>query len=123
MKRDMDLARKIMLAVEAEPHGNPAPVVFQIDGYDEETVGYHIYLLGQGGFMDVVDMGCFQDSSPSALPGPLTWAGHDWLDATRNDTIWNKVKSKLSTEGVTVSFDVAKALATSLVMARLGLGS
>jgi len=44
MKRDMELIRKMVLAVEDAPTGF-APHPLKIAGYTKEQVGYHAYLM------------------------------------------------------------------------------
>jgi hypothetical protein len=61
--------------------------------------------------MEVVNVTEHGDPSPQALPYALTWSGHEWLDATWNDTIWHKVKAKLAEQGLTATFEVVKTLA------------
>ncbi|MGO8839441.1 MAG: DUF2513 domain-containing protein [Limisphaerales bacterium] len=36
----------------------------------------------------------------------LTWAGHDFLDAARNDTIWNKAKDEFLKPGISWTFSI-----------------
>lgn len=50
MKRDMDLVRKILMALEDNPTGYFKDEM-TIDGYTEEDVGYHCYLLLQAGLV------------------------------------------------------------------------
>jgi len=45
----------------------------------------------------------------------LTWNGHEFLDRVRDQTIWNKVKAAAREKGLTLSFDVIKALATKVI--------
>jgi len=87
MQRDMDLIRKIMLAVE-EAASTLGTIEVKIDGYTDQQVAYHVALLREAGLLHAVDL-----SSKSGLdfrPTRLTWAGHEFLDAARNDTIWRK---------------------------------
>ena len=51
MKRDLDLVRKILLALETKP-GPEAVGTVQIEGYDELTVKYHLLLLAQARLID-----------------------------------------------------------------------
>jgi len=37
----------------------------------------------------------FNDRYPQSVARCLTWAGHDFLDAMRDDTIWKKAKEKV----------------------------
>ena len=39
----------------------------------------------------------------------LTWQGHEFLDAARNDTIWRKAKKKVLETTGGLAFDVLKA--------------
>ena len=44
MKRDMDLVRAIVLAIEAAPTGF-APNSVEIPGHTGEEIGYHVHLI------------------------------------------------------------------------------
>ena len=50
----------------------------------------------------------------------LTWAGHEFLDNARNDTIWRGVLSKIKSAALTVSFDVLAELLKSGAMSAIG---
>ena len=43
----------------------------------------------------------------------LTWEGHDFLAAARNDTIWKKTWASVKDKGVDVSFGLLKELLIS----------
>ena len=88
MKRDMDLIRAMLLAVEGDPHGR-APEI-EIAGYTQEEIGYHAVLLGEAGLAVVIEMTGFSDQSPTATVSRLTWAGHEFLDASRDNRFWNQ---------------------------------
>lgn len=47
--------------------------------------------------------------------GDLTWNGHEFLDAIKNDTVWNDVKKTAAKHGGSLPFDIVKALAVKLV--------
>jgi len=51
----------------------------------------------------------------------LTWAGHDFLDAARNDTVWNSAKEKLISVGGSASLEILKALLVQTAKQLLGL--
>lgn len=40
----------------------------------------------------------------------LTWPGHEFLDAARNETLWTRTKGNLSNAGVSATFDLLKTL-------------
>lgn len=116
MKRDMDLVRKILFAMEDGPA--LAPDDFEIEGYDDETVSYHLAIMGEAGLLLVLDSSTLAEFS--TLPVRMTWAGHEFLEAVRDDSRWNQVKGQMNKVGGFV-FEVAKASATSWMLRQLGL--
>ncbi|MFO0828099.1 MAG: DUF2513 domain-containing protein [Phycisphaerales bacterium] len=113
MKRDLDLMRRILQACEEHPHGF-APRDLALSGCTKEQIGYHIHLLGQAGLMRVSDVTSFDNASPQALPIALTNAGHDFLDATRDPTRWERVRSVVATLGGW-TLDVVRDIAVQLL--------
>lgn len=120
MKRDMDLVRKILLAAEEEADGyaskNP-----EIDGYTRDQVGYHIYLMEQAGLVEASETSAMGSASPTAILNNLTWKGHDFLDAAKNNNVWTKAKQKAASVGGSLTFDLMKELLVSTARAQLGL--
>ena len=118
MKRDMDLIRAMLLAVEADPHGFVS--VLKIPGYTQEQIGYHACLLGEAGLAHIVDITADGSNSPEAIVTSLTWAGHEFLDAARENTIWEQAKDKIKRIGG-ASLPIWTALLTALLKQQLGL--
>ena len=46
------------------------------------------------------------------IPISITWHGHEFLDAIKNDTVWQKLKAKLSEQSGHIPFQVLKEMAT-----------
>jgi hypothetical protein len=90
MKRDMELIRYILLQKEAEQ---------EIVG-EHKVVVYHIGLLNEAGFVDAVTRNGVDGVISDAWIKSITWAGHDFLDAMRDDTIWKMAKDKFIKPGV-----------------------
>jgi hypothetical protein len=105
MKRDMNLVREILLWAENQEHGyvdtNPS-----IEGYTEEQIGYHVYLMYQAGLVNASDTTSMGDKSPNALLLALSWLGHEFLDAAKDETIWSKAKNTILKPTAGVAFDV-----------------
>ena len=85
MKRDMDLIRSILLQVEAtdDPQEWIDP---EVEGRSELEVSYHVMLMDQGGLLEAMDrsaIGIFRWSARR-----LTWRGHEFLDAARQEGRW-----------------------------------
>jgi len=49
----------------------------------------------------------------------LTFAGHEFLDAIRNDTVWNKTKETFKIKGLDMTFDLIKTVAGSVATSLL----
>ena len=118
MKRDMALIRMMLLAVEANPHGF-APKI-EIPGYTQEQIGYHAILLGEAGLAEVLDMTAMSNESPEGSVGRLTWAGHEFLDASRDNQIWNQARDMIGKAGG-ATLQVWLSGLTTLIQKKLGL--
>lgn len=120
MKRDMELIRKMVLAVEDGQNGY-APDDLQIDGYTAEQLGYHAHLLIQDGLATGPITSHINGSGPSAQLTTLTWKGHDFADAARDETRWRKAMGIVQAKGGAVTLDILKDLLLQLARASLGV--
>lgn len=121
MTRDWNLVRDILLAIEEQAQGITLQQVGLPAKYsDQATVLGHLRLLFQAGFIDgqMKPMGAHMFF---AIKG-LTWAGHDFLDSIRNDTVWQKTQEQAAKIGGSVALDTLKAIATAAAASLLGLG-
>ena len=118
MKRDMDLIRKMLLAIEEDPHGF-APKI-EIQGYTREQIGYHAVLLGEAGLAKIIDMTLEESKTPEAIVERLTWAGHEFLDSARENRIWNQAKDKIAKIGG-ASIQIWLMILTEFIKKELGL--
>lgn len=103
MKRDLDLIRLILLEVEnnADPQAwfDPEPV-----GYEPDQVSYHIMLMDQAGLIEAWNrsaIGIFRWSARN-----LTWRGHEFLEASKDDTVWVKTRNTMAQLGPGLVFAV-----------------
>lgn len=118
MRRDMELIRRILLAVEARP----APQCFdlvEISGHEQEEISYHVKLLGDAGYLDVYDRRTLGPDGYRYAPSDLTNAGHDFLDGIRNKSIWETAKERLQEVGGTAPLGVVQSLLTSIIKEKL----
>ena len=114
MKRDMDLVRKILMDIEAESSGR-APREFRIEGYADEQVGYHVYIMIEAGLLDGCDVTSMDSRSPVGMAIAMTWQGHDFLDACRDDSRWSKAKGIVKTIGGATT-EVFKQVLTKIML-------
>jgi len=115
MKRDMNLIRLLLLETEGE---EPKP---DLGGYTEAQLVYHSALLIEA---KLVHGSVLKESGgeiASTITSGLTWAGHEFLDAARNDTIWKQATDKLKQAGVQVTVSVMQELLKKLLKDSLGL--
>jgi hypothetical protein len=103
MKRDMELVREILRRVEDHQQAM-GWVPLDIPGHSREEVSYHVMLLAQAGLLEATDLVSTAGFLYEAKR--LTWAGHEFLDAIRNDTVWNKVKETVKEKGGAIPLEM-----------------
>jgi hypothetical protein len=115
MKRDMDLARKILFEVEKEEYTG---VGFEIDivGFTKDETNYHIMLLNEAGLVEIETLTFGGDYRPTRL----TWEGHEFVDVARDNKLWEKAKSAMSQAGG-FALEVAKQLLIQYLKTELKL--
>jgi hypothetical protein len=122
MRRDPDLIRAILLAIEADERCDVLRIP-DVDGYPDEAVHFHARLLVEKGFLRTY----FPDRSRNQ-PWTcirLTWEGYDFLDNIRDPAIWRAVK-RASVKIGSWSIETLATVARAMIMARveaLGLAS
>ena len=103
---------------EGDPRGW---IELDLPGRPQKEVSYHVMLLGQAGLIEAQDLCSIGDDGFEWRPKSLTWQGHEFLDAARNDTIWKKAVHRVSHIVGSVSFDVMKSLLIDVAKQELGI--
>lgn len=126
MKRDMEYVRELLMKIEAseEPIGSN-----DLDGDETEAserkLAYHVeMLIEQAGFLTST-----VKSKPLGSPTiwgdiTLTWQGHEFLEAIRDNEVWSRTKAGAAKVGNFASgfiFDLAKAYGKQFAKEKLGL--
>lgn len=119
MTRDMDVVRRILLHVEQahEP-------IQSIPDCPSEVFAYNTALLIEAGFLEGKIIRGPKGNPFAAVVLRMTWQGHDFLDAARNDTIWRTAKQKVLKPGMSWTFDLLREVLKALAkqqLARAGL--
>jgi hypothetical protein len=117
VKRDMDLIRQIALTLEDAPTGYVLDGI-SVEGYTDEEVGYHQYLMLEAGLGRGADTTVLGSTSPTALLTGLTWEGHEFAEAARADTLWAKAKRFIIDKGGPMTLAILQA-----VLKKLAAGS
>lgn len=118
MKRDMELIRMVML--EAEKTEDPNQLIDpKFEGRTETEISYHIALLDDAGLLhgqDRTAIGVFRWSA-----GTLTWAGHEFVEAIRDDDVWKEALAVTAKSGAGTNFDMLRKALTRVLEKRAGL--
>lgn len=118
MKRDMDLFRMLLLEVEKQPFEESGYVSKPaVAGFSEEEVCYHAHLAQDAGFIEAT----FLPGTTEFMVKRLTFAGHEFLDAAREDKLWNKAKHTVLSNAGTLTVEALKT-ALSLLMQQAARG-
>ena len=121
MKRDLDLARTILLAVENNENAVGASfVTIEIPNRSQKEISYHVELLCEAGLIEAKDLSR-GSRHYEWHPERLTWQGYEFLDSARDEDLWNRAKNKLAKETKTFSFETLKTVLTGLAKKSLGL--
>ena len=86
-----------------------------------EEISYHVKLLAEAGLVEAgVADGQFRDKQPDGSlrtrgrkvysPISLTWVGHEFLDAARDNTRWNSAKRKVMDTTGGLAFEFLRAV-------------
>jgi hypothetical protein len=105
MQRDMDIVRKIALATAALPYGE---TLDKLDGVADEVYVVHVIWMEEAGLIKATAQAGSGSSAMFAIVERLTWAGCEFSDAVRSDTVWSKAKSTLLKPSMSFTFDVLK---------------
>ena len=104
-----------MILLEMEAHQDTGRTVdIKAPGYSPEQISYHIRLLGEAGLIEA-------QPARQWIAVRMTWRGHEFLDATRNDTVWQKIKAEIKDRGAAIPFSLLQQLAVSVLAQHLGL--
>jgi hypothetical protein len=117
----MDLVRQILLKVEGAEEEELTQHPLAIEGHDLATVARHVEIMQDAGLVDANVMRADGVPPYAARVFRLTWAGHDFLEATRNDTIWAKTRQFIKDKGGGASFEIIKAVAVKYAATHFGV--
>jgi hypothetical protein len=115
MKRDMELIRKILLAIEAK-YINVAIYNIEVEDFDFETIAYHCKIIHDAGLISDYDQSVTLGEGLIEFGvGSLTWEGHEFLDKIRDDTVWGKTKETMKDKGIPFGLDAVKQISSAIV--------
>jgi hypothetical protein len=117
MKRDMELIRRILLDIEESEVAPGVPMAMELPDVEPDLLNYHLGLMKDHGLIEAADSQTM--TGRSYQPQGLTWEGHEFLDATRNDTVWKKVLAYVQDKGGGATFEIIQQLAVQFAKDQL----
>ncbi len=120
MQRNMDLIRLLLLDIEDVEE-------VDLSGYTHEEINYNKYLLVDAGLAEgeaywIPDPnGSRTTQMRDAWIKDLTWEGHEFLDAARNESTWKSAMSTIAKSGGGFTFSVLKAVLIAAAKSQIGL--
>lgn len=121
MKRDMELVRKILLHMENDEFAGRPYEGSWIDGVDETTFFYHVNLMEQANLIKATSYKLGDDRGIAYYPIAITWDGHEFLDAVRDNGVWSKVKKKVGPAIASMPIKVITTVASAIIQQDLGV--
>jgi uncharacterized protein DUF2513 len=110
MQRDLELIRKMLLAIEESESGwapeYRGPSAFE--GYDAG--------LARGS--EVTQFGA---EAPEGHITSLTWAGHEFIEAARDEGRWKTAMTTVAQKGGAITLDVLKQVLIGYMRTTFGL--
>jgi YD repeat-containing protein len=109
----MDLVREILLEIESQPFTGEG-LDLSIEGYTPEEITYHVMILCEAGLIDSEVLSTF--SGTDWRPTRLTWDGHEFLAAARDESRWKTATSTVLEKAGGLAFEVLRQLLMKLMM-------
>lgn len=110
----MELIRLLLLDVEGETKPD-------LSKYTQDQITYHTALLVES---ELAHGGIGEDERgyPIAAGATwLSWKGHEFLDAARNETVWKKAVSKIKEAGASLPLTILQEVLTVGIKNQMGL--
>jgi hypothetical protein len=124
MKQDISLIRAILIKVQEAPPVSKVSDI-KVEGYNQDTIGEHVRLLHQGGFIEA------HLAHSSNVQGVkyvasyrirrLTFEGQGFAANLANKNVWSKLKEKLAGQEGQIELAALKALASKAILDILNL--
>jgi len=112
MKRDMDLVRKLLLAIEEKDERFTSESLEVFD-YSSDEIDYHCAMLLEAGIIRGKPIGTMGSPDTCLISG-ISFEGHEYLDSIRDNKVWSRVKDKSKKAGVTLTFDIVRDVAKTI---------
>ena len=101
----MELIRKIIIILE-DSKQTQGWIPLKLDGYSDDQISYHVKILAEQGIIAATN--CSSTTNFAWQAKGLTWEGHDYIDAIRDEARWQKVKEWIKGTGKILTMETLK---------------
>lgn len=118
MKLDPDVIKKVLTAMEETETDHPrayTDAIKKIEGYSDEILIYHIRQLIDEGFIDGKVINSIGEMGTDVFIKRLKWKGHEFVENSRNDTLWNKAKDTIVSRAGGISVELLSEVLKKIV--------
>lgn len=117
MKLNYDCIRDLMIFLEDNLSYENAYWIsdIKIDGYSDEELIYTAEKLFEAGYINGNLSRTLSSRYPLILIREITWQGHELLGNIRDNTVWKKLKSKISNVTTSVSIPILNSVASAIL--------
>lgn len=116
MKRDMDLLRLLLLRSEGDESAEK-----ELEKYEVDLRAKHVQLLIDANLVEGIALRDEDNEIVASCVSRITWLGYDFLDATRDATVWSKAKDKVLKPGASWTFELLKEWLKAELKQRMGI--
>lgn len=128
MKRDLELVKEILLFFERRDSDKMIDVdhimdgsELAIEGYDGRHISDHIDIMYEAGLLEGYAQRAKDGRLIQVFPTRLTWEGHEFIAAARNENAWAKLKEQFRSTGSAIPFKIAQTLLLKYIEMEVGL--
>lgn len=118
MKRDLDLVRRILLELETAPSTGLSWK--KIKGKPMDEILYHFEIMDEAGLIESKSK--VQGLTLYSHAKRLTWKGHEFLEAARDDNRWRKAVKEVAEKSGGLVLDILHGVLVKM-MTEAVLGS
>lgn len=112
MKRDIELERKVLFAIEEKYQAGDGSIFnVSVEGYSMPIVAEHCKLLYQQDLIGGYNPSFADNHIFSFSVQNMTAAGYDYLELIRNDDVWEKTKKKVEEKELPKTIEVLARIA------------
>jgi hypothetical protein len=114
-KRDLERMREILLHLEGQD-SDDGWIWTRSDEFYRASDDHQIELMKQAGFLESGDR---TKSSLVTDRLRITFSGHDYIDAIRNEGIWAETKNAVVETGGSATVEIVKSLAVGFLKKKI----